>query len=534
MAPFILAGKLLVASFVVQSPTNTNDSKSRSFLQDNKAIMGKICSSHSSQYSKSRSRVLLSSSKSKTFSGSETDSSMNSDQGTLAQMCSLLGASPTDLLRLAHSSDGVRGVYINRAVKKNDMLLQMPLSSCLRDDMPPQWLRGDDIAEQEEYQEGNDIQPHSYLASRWATRLAANLMDLKYGDLSSTSDANLSAGRNLWMSCLPDAKKLRASLPVHWPEHIVSSAKCTALELAVDSAYFARADAVADLLSGWKDHIEKKNSEIDEKDTTREDVTQEHYQHVLDVVQTRSCRVELGYGPEWGPPLRLLVPVFDFINHGINGNLAAIDMARDGYANAFFGLEVDDSKSSGATEDVLVVRAWRDIDADEEILIDYGDSARPAWQCLVNYGFVPPYRGEEASEDEEDNENVNIAEVYYHGLRYEVGPSVVPIDMVEATAAALVVDSGGNEDDKTLANSGDSTSLLSPQVALTIADRLSEVAFELLQEPTVDKESDDVAQDTEFLIASDLAALLRWFQHQVLVACAGGLRRYAAKLPESE
>jgi hypothetical protein len=226
--------------------------------------------------------------------------------------------------------------------------------------------------------------------------------------------------------------------------------------------------------------------------------------------------------------------VFDFINHGINGNLGVIDMARDGYANAFFGLEVDDSKSSGANEDVLVVRAWRDIDADEEILIDYGDSARPAWQCLVNYGFVPPYRGEEASEDEEDNENVNIAEVYYHGVRYEVGPSVVPIDMVEATAAALVVDSGGEEDDKTLTNSRDSASLLSPQVALTIADRLSEVAFQLLQEPSPDKESNDVTQDSEFLIASDLAALLRWFQHQVLVACAGGLRGYAAKLPESE
>ncbi len=39
----------------------------------------------------------------------------------------------------------------------------------------------------------------------------------------------------------------------------------------------------------------------------------------------------------------------------------------------------------------LVVRATRDIAEGEEVLIDYGDSARPAWRCLTLYVFVQEY-----------------------------------------------------------------------------------------------------------------------------------------------
>ena len=51
----------------------------------------------------------------------------------------------------------------------------------------------------------------------------------------------------MWRSMLPDGDVQWASLPVHWGEAVLSTCKCTALELAVDSAYFARAAAVADL-----------------------------------------------------------------------------------------------------------------------------------------------------------------------------------------------------------------------------------------------------------------------------------------------
>ena len=36
-------------------------------------------------------------------------------------------------------------------------------------------------------------------------------------------------------------------LPVHWGEEVLLTSKCTALEIVVDSAYFARAGAVMDL-----------------------------------------------------------------------------------------------------------------------------------------------------------------------------------------------------------------------------------------------------------------------------------------------
>ncbi|MDV2687365.1 hypothetical protein RYX56_23750, partial [Alkalihalophilus lindianensis] len=84
-------------------------------------------------------------------------------------------------------------------------------------------------------------------------------------------------------------------------------------------------------------------------------------------------------------------------------------------------------------EQVLVVRARRDIKADQEVLIDYGDSARPAWRCLSSYGFVPNYRV--SSDEYFEGEDECVAEVYFNGKRYEVSTDTIPTDLVEAAQA---------------------------------------------------------------------------------------------------
>ena len=389
----------------------------------------------------------------------------------LSRLCESLGVMPSNLLHLETSDNGVRGVHVSRGVPKNDVLLSIPLDSCLRDDTPPAWFlkaHGED--------DSPTLQPNA-----WATRLAASLIDTQMS--SQCPD-----GIKLWLQLLPDAKLLRASLPVHWDEELVSSTQCTALELAVDSAYFSRAEAIADLTMALVDNgTNDKNAE-------------ELCDNALDVVQTRSCRVEASDGTY----IRLLAPIFDFINHAST-------------CNAVFSLEKDD----------LVVRATRDLSAKEQVFIDYGDSARPHWRCLASYGFVPEYS--------EQDEDTNVAEVYVHGKRFEVGPSTIPVDLVE-TVEALSISEGHYEphhsvDDK-------SEAILSPSIATRISKRLRQVAFQLvlgpineeeelatMYEDAVDEndEQEEKYQVPEDLVSARLAASLRYAQHRTLLACARGL-----------
>lgn len=363
----------------------------------------------------------------------------------LSKLSELLGATPHDLLRVETNPNKVRGVYLNRAIKENDVILSLPLESCLRDDSPPDW-----------FQQTSE--------TSWATRLAAALMDAQ----SSSSD---SAAMSMWLKLMPDANFLRASLPIHWPEDVLSSARCTALELAVDSAYFARADVLNDLGQTY---------------------TKAQCDNALDLVQTRSCRVEYN-----GVPIRILAPIFDMINHGSSRSLGAA-----GSANSAFGLE----------ERALVVRAMVDLEANDQVLIDYGDSAWPSWRCLASYGFVPECHGED-----------DVAEVYVRGRCFEVGPTTIPVDLV---ATASTVDVYDQEEP-----------VLMPHIALIIANRLSEVAFQLLLDPEElliedhlddDKTDEDENQTVEEIISAKLAASLRWQQHRTLLACASGLRDWAA------
>jgi hypothetical protein len=158
-----------------------------------------------------------------------------------------------------------------------------------------------------------------------------------------------------------------------------------------------------------------------------------------------------------------------------------------------------------------------DVEANDQVLIDYGDSARAPWRCLASYGFIPECL-------DEGDEDGNIAEVYFHGRRFEVGPSTIPVDLV-ATASSFNV-----YDDK-------DEPVLTPDVALLIADRVSEVAFQvLLTEDHLEDDEDDEEENhtAEELISARLAASLRWQQHRTLLACGNGLIDWAAKQAAQE
>jgi hypothetical protein len=411
------------------------------------------------------------------------------DSNLLRELCQLLQATPEDLLRLESTSDGVRGVYLNRSIKEGAIILSLPLDSCLRDDFPPSWM-----------QEGGDDENDSssaYNPSDWATRLATSMVDLQLQGMGG--QGQVGDGQSLWLSMLPDPEYLRASLPVHWPEETVQNARSTALELAVDSSYFTRAEKVEDILFALKSNNADLTKDLEDEQLRG------ICSNALDVVQTRSCRL---VNDDTDTTLRVLAPIFDFINHG------SIQVGGKACVNAQFQLENGDS---------LVVRALRDLHEDQEVLIDYGESARPAWKCLLSYGFVPHYNHipgpkEEATADSDEEDNV--AEVYMDGQRYEVGPSQVPFDMV---AAAFESDHPVVDEEAEIGVS------LTPEVALKLADRISDVAFYLLLEPERDLSDDDpAAPPTPFeVISSREAAALRWSQHRVLMACSLGLREFA-------
>ena len=121
-------------------------------------------------------------------------------------------------------------------------------------------------------------------------------------------------------------------------------------------------------------------------------------------------------------------------------------------------------------------------------------------------------------EDDIDDDDENIAEVYMDGVRYEVGPSSIPVDMVAAAAASIMADSGVFNGHEAL----DDDVALTPDVSMKLARRISDVAYHLLLEPEQDMYDDHpAATPTPFQVISNrLAAALRWSDHRVLMACA--------------
>ena len=195
-------------------------------------------------------------------------------------------------------------------------------------------------------------------SDEWAVRLASCFLELKKNEKKSKA-------QQAWLALLPT--DLKESLPVHWDESLVRRCLSTGLDLAVDRSYFARAEALYQL--------QTHSSEPE-------------CQYALDIVQTRCCRVE--------PGIRLLAPIFDLLNHG--GDQSNAEFFRD--------------------DDTLVVRTTETVEAGFEVLIDYGESARPAWKCLLNYGFVPSDDGR--------------IELSFDGVEYSLGANSIPYELVES------------------------------------------------------------------------------------------------------
>jgi len=128
---------------------------------------------------------------------------------------------------------------------------------------------------------------------------------------------------------------------------------------------------------------------------------------------------------------------------------------------------------------------------------------------LASYGFVPKYKQGCADGDH------HVAEVYMDGVRYEVGPTTIPQDMVVAMSDKIHPRFEDEPPDPEIT--------LTPHVAIRLAKRISDAAFEMLLHSVEDPDS----QSAEEIISSQLAASLRWNQHRILVACSLGLRDYA-------
>ncbi|KAL7545622.1 hypothetical protein ACHAWF_008977 [Thalassiosira exigua] len=435
----------------------------------------------------------------------------------LERMCRLFRAEPADGVRL--TSRGERGLCASGAVAEGDAVLRIPLASCWRDDEPPRWY--DCGARNEEGEERDITDFERYHPSAWAGRLAASLLDMELDDAQDIHD-DLGLGRELWRSYLLDSSLLRASLPVHWGEEVLATSKCTALEVAADAAFFARAGAVADLAEGMRRALLDEEGEDRLRKECDEDAVdvamdveglQRRCHDALDIVQTRACRVERTCedGIQWGPPLRILAPVFDLINHGAGSQ-----------SNARFGLEGESMCDLRGAD--LVVRATRDIASGEEVRIDYGESARPAWRCLTSYGFVPEHENASDASEEEGGVAVNVAELWMGGLRFEVDPASVPFELVEVAAAQTLLDGGPAAEDggRYEGLAGGDGAALTPAVARAIAARADEASFHLITEPELTLD-EGYWEDPAVVHAASLAALLRWSQHDVLRAFADNL-----------
>jgi hypothetical protein len=404
-----------------------------------------------------------------------------------------LQSDPKGFLRLDSTIDGERGLFLNNeCTEKGAVLLRISMESCLTDRKPPKWFTE------------NVDKDATFSPSSWATRLAASLLDLQL----QSRKGNLGKSHSLWLSLLPKSEYLRASLPVHWPDETLTNAKSTALELAADRAYFSRGKAIQDLTFALQ------NFKL-ASDLTSEEVST-MVNNALDTVQTRSNRLEstIMKSIVVGPPHRVIAPGLDFINHGSS-------MSGESSANVEVVLEGVDE---GELE--VVVRASRDLNSGEELLVDYGDSARPAWRCLLNYGFVPQYRripsaGDPPS-DERDDEN--LAELYIDGKRYDVGPSAIPSEMVAAARASTYPLSELGD-----IRNGQAEVELTADIALRLARRISDVSYLLLLEPERDLLDDHPVPSPFHVLSKKLAASLRWSQHRILLACASGLREYASE-----
>jgi len=408
-----------------------------------------------------------------TNNNDKTDSESTS---SLANLFGLFGAEPCDLLSLKANEKGVRGIYVNRDTPTDQVLLRMPLEACLRDDRPPQWLRletnntsidpptatGKTTTIQGS-SNSNDETDLFVSVEPWVTVLTASLLDLRFFNTPRSESTNQ------WLDLLPT--ELREILPIYWKDDLLNDSGSRELKFAVDTAKLARSNLVDTLLECLPRSDDDNSSTSNHPSISRSDV-----EDALDLVQTRSCRAD-------SQNMRLLVPIVDMINH-------------DPEPNARFALQ----------DGGIVVRSTQDIASDNQVLIDYGASTRPAWRCLFSYGFVPT--GEDVYESD-------LAEVRLEpgdGV-LEVGPTELPYELVYYEAAKLGKIGNNDEDFEFDASIGQS-----------IVNRLVATTQALSAEIT--------GEDETTTAASRLIHDLKESNRRTLLASAGGLRDFLEETEE--
>uniref|UniRef100_A0A448ZK75 SET domain-containing protein n=1 Tax=Pseudo-nitzschia multistriata TaxID=183589 RepID=A0A448ZK75_9STRA len=397
----------------------------------------------------------------------------------LPKLISLFGGSPSDLLRL-DSNNGIRGVYANKSLKEGEILLKMPLSSCLRDDQPPLWL----LEHQQQDQSEEESSESALLIQDWVTRLAACVLEKQHEQKIKKEADCLDRATQAWLKLLPSRSLLRQFLPIHWPESILSETNYMPLELAVDSAYFARAAPMGDLMGAIPSSYCNNGGEI-----------QDTIEWALDLVQTRSCRCALRFsGESTGgdvKDLRVLVPVFDMINHSPEPNAE------------FF-----------RKDDYMMVQALRDIAADDQVCISYGGSTVPAWRRLFSYGFCDTSGGDGDGFAVYEDDTVEI--VLEDRFRFEVSPTEIPGELIQYQAQQAA----GIDSDEPLDIE------LTPEIGLAIVDHLTNAAANSKRKRDEAINAATNSSEESLSVPLRLVGDLHESHRRTLLTCAGGLREY--------
>jgi len=322
----------------------------------------------------------------------------------------------------------------------------------------------------------------------------------------------------LGLSSVPQSS-FRECLPIHWPESLVSGSELLVdyrpLELAVDAAHFARAPVMYDLMEAIPSHYYGYDGNSHENDGDEEAmvIRERIVEWALDVVQTRSCRCsssreslddDKNNVESEEENLRVLVPVFDMINHSPEPNA---EFFREG--------------------DRMTVKATSDMDANEQVCIHYSKSTVPAWKRLFSYGFCDTGGDSSSSGDDDDDgfavyEDDAVEIVLGDRFRFEVSPTEIPGELIQYQAQHMQKMGAGGADDGNVPADEEFT----PEIGRGIVDQLTMVAggLERKRDEVVNAAAN--SKDTSMATSLKLAADLHEYHRRTMLTYAGGLREY--------
>jgi hypothetical protein len=297
-------------------------------------------------------------------------------------------------LVLRENSFGIRGIHIadntvhgGECVAPNDILLSVPLSSCLRSDRRIHW---DDIDETNNGSMDPDQQEH--YDGDWPFRLSQAFLQ------HETSVAHVQQSPSYWeayLELLPDRNQLHKTLPVHWSEKALKATSLKSFKIRSEADWKYRSEIKSRLLQIYGADLCNKLS------------FSRTFDDLYDLITTRACQIELD-----GRKGYILAPVFDMLNH-----------ASHGWNNASYKLERTKTFDDNGGGFSLVVRSKRELDPGEEILIDYGECTRDL-NCLHNYGFLPTRGNDLAAGAEVTDEEGNIY-IFQRESEYGIGTELL-------------------------------------------------------------------------------------------------------------